>query len=119
VAASSQRVWTSIVFELINDVNVVTLTGLLYVVFNPYNRSLVLVGTLVRVAEGIAVALRKLNSLVLLDVSQEYASATGTRAVTLESMGCFLISAEQWSLKIAVALFSTTGPGTMNVNDRE
>ena len=105
VAANSKKFRMSVVIDLFSHVCVVALAGLLYIVFSPNNRSLALLATLWRVAEGTILALNEINNLVLLDVSQKFASATGTQAVALESMGRILISTERWGLKIGLAFF--------------
>jgi hypothetical protein len=76
---------------------------MLYLTFSPFNRSLAILGTLWRVAEGTILALNEVNNFVLLDVSQESTSATSAQSVVLESIGRMLISTEQWGLKIGLA----------------
>ncbi len=73
VAATSKKFRISIVSDLISHVSIIALAALLYIAFSPYNRSLALVGTLLRVAEGTIIALSEASNLVLLDVSQKSA----------------------------------------------
>ena len=103
VAAENKKIRLSVVIDLISHVSIIALAALLFIAFSPYNRSLALMGTLWRVAEGTILALNEGNKLVLLDLSQKSASATGVQAVALESMGRMLISMEQWGFKIGLA----------------
>ena len=103
VTANSKKFRLSVVIDLISHVSIIALAGLLFIAFSPYNRSLALIGTLWRVAEGTILALNEGNKLVILDLSQKSASATGAQAVALESMGRMLISMDQWGFKIGLA----------------
>lgn len=87
VAEGGKRFRISIVFDLASHVSIVALAGALYLAFSPHNRSLALLGTLWRVAEGTIIAFSELNNFVLLAVAQQFVSATGTEAVALEAMG--------------------------------
>ena len=69
-------------------------------------RSLALLGTLWRVAEGVIIAFNEINNVVLLAVAQKFVSATGAEAVALETLGRALIVAEDWGLKIGLAFFA-------------
>ena len=73
VATNGKKFRLSVVIDLISHVSIIALAALLFITFSPYNRSLALVGTLWRVAEGTILALNEVNKLVLLDVSQKYA----------------------------------------------
>jgi hypothetical protein len=106
VAEGGRRFQISIVLDLVSHVSVVALAGALYLAFSPHNRSLALLGTLWRVAEGVIIALNELNNVVLLAVAQKFVSATGAEAVTLETLGRALIVAEDWGLKIGLAFFA-------------
>jgi hypothetical protein len=103
VAANGKKFRLSVVIDLISHGSIIALAALLFIAFSPYNRSLALIGTLWRVAEGTILALNEGNKLVLLDLSQKSASATGAQAIALESMGRMLISMEQWGFKIGLA----------------
>lgn len=106
VAESGKRFRMSIVFDLASHVSIVALAGTLYLAFSPHNRSLALLGTLWRVAEGTIIAFSELNNFVLLAVAQQFISATGAEAVALEAMGRTLILAENWGYKIGLAFFA-------------
>ena len=80
VAAIGEKFRLSVVIDLISHVSIIALAALLFITFSPYNRSLALVGTLWRVAEGTILALNEVNKLVILDVSLKYASAMGVQA---------------------------------------
>jgi len=103
VAANGKKFRLSVVIDLISHGSIIALAALLFIAFSPYNRSLALIGTLWRVAEGTILALTEVNKLVLLDLSQKSASATGAQSVALQSMGRMLISMEQWGFKIGLA----------------
>jgi len=102
VTESGKKFRLSVVIDLISHVSIVALAAMLFVTFSPFNRSLALLGTLWRLAEGSILALNEVNNLVLLDVSQKSASATGNQSVVLESIGRMLISTEGWGLKIGL-----------------
>ena len=102
VTGSVKKFRLSVVIDLISHVSIIALAAMLFIAFSPFNRSLALLGTMWRVAEGTILALNEVNNLVLLDVSQKSASATGNQSVVLESIGRMLISTEGWGLKIGL-----------------
>jgi len=102
VTGSGKKFRLSVVIDLISHVSIVALAAMLFIAFSPFNRSLALLGTMWRVAEGTILAFNEVNNLVLLDVSQKSASATGNQSVVLESIGRVLISTEGWGLKIGL-----------------
>jgi hypothetical protein len=106
VAENDKKFRLSVVIDLISHVSIIALAALLYIAFSPYNQTLALLGTLWRVAEGTIIALTEASNLVLLDVSQKSASATGAQVVVLESLGRFLISMEQWGYKIGLVFLA-------------
>jgi hypothetical protein len=106
VAKGGKRYRASVVLDLVSHVSIVALAAALYLAFSPYNRSLALVGTLWRVAEGTIIALNEANNLMLLGVAQRFVAATGAEAVALEAMGRTLILAEGWAYKIGLAFFA-------------
>ncbi len=106
VAEGGKRFRLSVVFDLTSHVSIVALAGALYLAFSPYNRSLAILGMLLRVAEGTIIAFTELNNILLLSVAQQFVSATGAKAVALETMGRTLILAEAWGLKIGLAFFA-------------
>jgi hypothetical protein len=73
---------------------------------SPHNRSLALLGTLWRVAEGALIAFNEVNNVVLFAVAEEFVSTTGAEVVTLGTLGRALIVAEDWGLKIGVVFFA-------------
>jgi hypothetical protein len=107
VAEGGKRFRISIVFDLVSHVSIVALAGALFLAFSPYNRSLALLGSLWRVAEGTILALNEVNSVVLLAVARKYVSATGTEAVTLETLGRARIVADDWGFKTGLALLAS------------
>ena len=106
MAEGGRRFRTSIVFDLVSHVSIVALAGVLYLAFSPYNRSLALLGTLWRVAEGTIIAFNEVNNIMLLAAAQRFVSAAGAEAVALETMGRSLILAEDWGYKIGLAFFA-------------
>jgi hypothetical protein len=102
VTGRGKKFRLSVVIDLVSHVSIVALAAMLFITFSPFNRSLALLGTMWRVAEGTILALNEVNNLVLLDVSQKSASATGNQSVVLESIGRMLISTEGWGLKIGL-----------------
>ena len=106
VAEGGKRFQISIVLDLVSHVSVVALAGALYLAFSPHNRSLALLGTLWRVAEGTIIAFNEVNNVVLLAVALKFVSATGAETVALETLGRALIVAEDWGFKIALVFFA-------------
>jgi hypothetical protein len=106
VAEGGKRFRISVVLDLVSHASVVALAGALYLAFSPHSRSLALLGTLWRVAEGVIIALNEVNNVVLLAVAQKIVSASGAETVALETMGRTLIVAEDWGLKIGLAFFA-------------
>jgi hypothetical protein len=106
VAEGGRRFQISIVLDLVSHVSIVALAGALYLAFSPHNRSLALLGTLWRVAEGTIIALNEINNFMLLAVAKKFVSATGAETVALETLGRALIVAEDWGLKIGLAFFA-------------
>jgi hypothetical protein len=106
VAEGGRRFRISVVLDLVSHASVVALAGALYLAFSPHSRSLALLGTLWRVAEGVIIALNEVNNVVLLAVAQKIVSASGAETVALETMGRTLIVAEDWGLKIGLAFFA-------------
>ena len=104
VAEGGKRFRISIVFDLVSHVSIVALAGALYLAFSPHNRSLALLGTLWRVAEGTIIAFSELNNFVLLAVAQRFVSATGAKAVALEAMGRTFILVEGFVLNLSTNL---------------
>ncbi len=105
VAQASSRFRASVALDLVSHVSIVALAAALYLVFSPYNRSLALLGTLWRVAEGTIMAFNEINSMVLLSVAQRFVAATGGEAVALEAMGHTLMLSKDWGYKIGLAFF--------------
>ena len=106
VAEGGRRFQLGIVLDLVSHVSVVALAGALYLAFSPHNRSLALLGTLWRVAEGVIIAFNEVNSVVLLAVAQKFVSATGAEAVALETMGRTLITGGRLGLQDWLAFFA-------------
>ena len=106
VAEGGRRFQLGIVLDLVSHVSVVALAGALYLAFSPHNRSLALLGTLWRVAEGTIIAFNELNNIVLLAVAQQFVSATGAEAVALETMGRTLITGGRLGLQDWLAFFA-------------
>jgi len=106
VAEGGKKFRISIVVDLVSHASVIALAGLLYLAFSPYNKSLALVGTLWRVAEGTIIALNEINHIMRLAVAQKFVSATGAEAGVLETIGRTLIQAEGWGLKIGLAFLA-------------
>jgi hypothetical protein len=77
IAQASGRFRASVVLDLVSHTSIVALAAALYVAFSPYNRSLALLGTLWRAAEGAIMALNEVNSILLLSVAQRFVAATG------------------------------------------
>ena len=94
------------VLDLVSHVSIVALAAALYLAFSPYNRSLALLGTLWRVAEGTIMAFNEINSILLLSVAQRFVAATGGEAVALEAMGRTLMLSKDWGYKIGLAFFA-------------
>ena len=105
MAEGGKKFRISVALDLVSHVSIVALAGTLYLAFSPHNRSLALMGTLWRVAEGVIIAFNEVNNVVLLSVALKFVSATGAEAVALETMGRTLIVAEAWGLKIGLAFF--------------
>ena len=106
VAEGGKRFRISVVLDLISHASVVALAGALYLDFSPHNRSLALLGTLWRTAEGVIIAFNEVNNVVLLSVAEKFVAATGAEAVALEAMARTLILAEDWGLKIGLTFFA-------------
>jgi hypothetical protein len=102
VAENDKKFRLGIVIDLISHISIVALAAMLYLVFSPFNQTLALIGTLLRVAEGAILALNEISNLVFLEVSQKFVSATGAQAIALESMGRMLISTERSGMKIGL-----------------
>ena len=102
VTRSGKKFRLSVVIDFISHVSIVALAAMLFITFSPFNRSLALLGTLWRVAEGTILALNEVNNLVLLDMSQKSDSVTGSQSVVFESIGRMLMSTEQWGMKIGL-----------------
>jgi len=102
VNAKTKNFQLSVVVDLISHVSIVALAAMLFTAFSPFNRSLALLATLWRVAEGTILAINEVNNLVLLEVSQKSVSTTGNQSVVLDSIGRMLISTEGWGLKIGM-----------------
>jgi hypothetical protein len=105
VAQSSSRFSAGVVLDLVSHVSIVALAAALYLAFHPYNRSLALLGTPWRVAEGTIMAFNKVNSILLLSVAQRFVAATGGEAVALEAMGRTLMQSKDCGYKIGLAFF--------------
>lgn len=106
VAEGGKKFRVSIVVDLISHVSIIALAGLLYLAFSPYNKSLALVGTLWRVAEGTIIAFNEINNIMLLAVAQKFISATNAETGVLETIGRTLIQTEGWGLKIGLAFLA-------------
>jgi hypothetical protein len=106
VAEGGKKFRISIAIDLVSHVSIIALAGLLYLAFSPYNKSLALLGTLLRVAEGTIMALNEINCIMLLAVAQKFVSATGAEAGVLETIGHTLIQAEDWGMKIGLAFLA-------------
>ena len=106
VAEGGKKFRIGIAVDLVSHVSIIALAGLLYLAFSRYNKSLALLGTLWRVAEGTIMGLNEVNYIMLLAVAQNFVSATGAEASVLETIGHTLIQAEGWGLKIGVAFLA-------------
>jgi hypothetical protein len=93
----------SITFDLVSHMAIIAIASALYLTFNKYNRQLALFGTLWRVVEGVIMAFTELNNFVLLEVAQDFLSATGTRAVTLETSAQSIILVSNLGVTIGLA----------------
>lgn len=105
VAQSSSRFRASVVLNLASHVGIVALSAALYLAVHPYNRTLALLGTLWRVAEGTIMALNEVNSILLHSVAQRFVAATAGEASALEAVGRTLMLAKDWGYKIGLAFF--------------
>lgn len=106
VAEGGKKFRIGIAVDLVSHVSIIALAGLLYLAFSPYNKSLALLGTLWRVAEGTIMALNEINYIMLLSVAQRFVSTTGTETGALETIGRTLIQAEDLGLKIGLAFLA-------------
>jgi hypothetical protein len=106
LAQSAKKFRINIAVDLVSHFSIIALAGLLYLAFSPYNKSLALLGTLWRVAEGTIMALNEVNYIMLLAVAQKFVSATGTEPGVMEAIGRTLIQAEDWGLKIGLAFLA-------------
>lgn len=106
VAEGSKKFRMGIAVDLVSHFSIIALAGLLYLAFSPYNKSLALLGTLWRVAEGTIMALNEINYIMLLAVAQKFVSTVGAETSALETIGRTLIQAEDWGLKIGFAFLA-------------
>ncbi|MFX0145209.1 MAG: DUF4386 domain-containing protein, partial [Candidatus Hodarchaeota archaeon] len=106
VADDGKKFRIGIAVDLVSHVSIIALAGLLYLAFSPYNKSLALLRTLWRVAEGTIMALNEINYLMLLAVAQKFISVTGAETGMLETVGRTLIQAKDWGLKIGLAFLA-------------
>ena len=93
----------SIAFDLVSHMAIIAIASALYLTFNKYNRQLALFGTLWRVVEGVIMAFTELNNFVLLEVAQNFLSATGTKAVALETSAQSIILVSNLGVTIGLA----------------
>jgi hypothetical protein len=96
----------SITFDLVSHMAIIAIASALYLTFNKYNRQLALFGTLCRVVEGIIMVFTEINNLVLLGVAENYLSATGTKAETLETTAQGIILMENWGVTFGLAFLA-------------
>lgn len=106
VAKDRGKQRTSILFDLASHVGIIALAGALYLAFSPHNRSLALLGTLWRVAEGVILAFSEINNLVFLGVAQAFVSANGAEAVALETTARAIRMMENWGFTIGLIFFA-------------
>jgi len=93
----------SITFDLVSHMAIIAIASALYLMFNKYNRQLALFGTLWRVVEGVIMVFTELNNFILLEVAQNFLSATGTRAATLETSAQSIILVSNLGVTIGLA----------------
>jgi hypothetical protein len=105
VAQSSSRFRACVVLDLVSHVSIVALAATLYLAFHPYNRSLALLGTLWRTAEGTILAFNEVNRMMLLSVAQRFVAATGAESAALKATGRTLMASRDWGYKIGLAFF--------------
>jgi len=106
IAEDPGKYRTSITFDLVSHMAIIAIASALYLTFNKNNRQLALFGTLWRVVEGVIMAFTELNNFVLLEVAQNFLSATGTRAVTLETSAQSIILVSNWGVTIGLAFLA-------------
>ncbi len=106
IAEDPGKYRTGITFDLVSHMAIIAIASALYLTFNKYNKQLALFGTLWRVVEGIIMVFTELNNFVLLEIAQNFLSATGTKAVTLETTAQGIILVSNWGVNIGLAFLA-------------
>lgn len=106
IAEDPARFRASITFDLASHMAIIAIAAALYLSFNAYNRQLALFGTLWRVVEGVVMIFTEINNLVLLGVAQNFIRATGSEAVSLETLGQTLISINNWGVNVGLSFLA-------------
>lgn len=106
IAKDKGKYLISITFDLVSHITIIILACALYYVFSPINGSLALLGTILRIVEGVILAVVEINNLVLFTVSQDYIAAEGAEVGALETTSRTIILREKRGFTIGLAFFA-------------
>jgi hypothetical protein len=77
IADDPARYQISIVFDVLSHICIVILACALYITYSPQNRKLAIIGTALRITEGVILGANEVNNWMLLGVAQEYIGVDG------------------------------------------
>jgi hypothetical protein len=103
-ASHETRVIVGMVSELVLAAAVIGIAAMLFPVLKRQNEGLAVGYVGARIVEGAIIILGGISSLLLLTLSREFTTGTGSEASTFEPSGALLLEAREWTDALGTAI---------------
>lgn len=94
-----------LIFDVLSDVMIITVAGLLYILFNKNHKLKAHIGSLWLAAGGIILAAHNMGNFAVTWIAKEYVLATGAHAVALKAAAFSMLLTAKWGVTIGSFLF--------------
>ncbi|MFC1507526.1 DUF4386 domain-containing protein [Thermoproteota archaeon] len=97
---------SSLVVALISHVSIIPLVVMLYFVFSPYNKLLMIIATIFRLGEALIHIYNEINFLQLINMAKEYAVVSDADKIVLRASANIILQTKNFTFPIALALLA-------------